>query len=380
MIYLDYAATTPMSDEALGVYDRVASRYFGNTKSLHDYGTTAAKLLEAARADIAGFINAEERGLFFTGGGSDSNILAIRSLLKGNADNGRHLVTTPTEHSSLNNLFNELENDGYEVTRLPLDKHGRVDLQALKESLRKDTVLASIHHANSEIGTVQDLKTIGELLKEKDVLFHSDCVQTFGKLPIDVEEFGLDSLSVSSHKIYGPKGVGACYIRPGANWKSLLPGTSHEQGFRPGTLNTPGIAAFATAAAEMMQDLEEELLRLEKLRDLFLQELGQQEYHLEGHPDHYLPNIIGLRFPGIEGQYLMLECNRKGLAISTGSACAVGQQTPSRSMVETGTQGEKALEFVRFSLGKPTTKKEIQVAVSDLKGILETHYQKIRGV
>lgn len=242
MIYLDYAATTPMSAEALQTYTKAASQYFGNEQSLHDIGGTVSSLLQVCRKTFAEMIGGKEQGIFFTSGGSESNYLAIQSLL--NAQNKKHIITTPMEHASIRSYFQSLQSKGYTITEIPVDKNGLIRLIDLEEAITEDTVLASIQHGNSEIGTVQNIAEIGALLKKYNVLFHSDCVQTFGKLPIHVFEMGIDSLSVSAHKIYGPKGVGACYINPQVRWTQIFPGTSHEKGFRPGTVNVPGIAAF----------------------------------------------------------------------------------------------------------------------------------------
>ena len=380
MIYLDYAATTPMSKKALEVYGEVATQYYGNTSSIHDIGSTASQLLEASRKQIAELLNASPKGIYFTGGGSDSNYLAIRSLIKGNREKGNHLITTQTEHSSVRNTFKQLEEEGYEVTWLSVDDEGKVRPDELKDALREDTVLASIHHANSEIGTIQDVETLGEILQEHGVLFHTDCVQTFGKLPVDVKKLHIDSLSVSSHKIYGPKGVGAFYINPEKRWKPLVPNTSHEKGFRPGTLNTPGIVAFTTAAEAMHKSIEDEYQKLEQLRQRFLKGLRDKEWDVvvEGSDCARLPNIIGFRIPGMEGQYAMLECNRFGVAISTGSACSVGNQEPSKTMQALQRNRQEALEFMRVSLGKPTTEEEIDKSIDVFDKVLKQHFSKIK--
>lgn len=230
MIYLDYAATTPMSAEALQTYTKAATQYFGNEQSLHDIGGTASSLLQICRKTFAEMIGGKEQGVFFTSGGSESNYLAIQSLL--NARSGKHIITTPMEHASIRSYFQSLASQGYTITEIPVDKGGLIRLVDVEAAITEDTVLASIQHGNSEIGTVQNIAEIGLLLKKYNVLFHTDCVQTFGKLPIHVFEMGIDSLSVSAHKIYGPKGVGACYINPQVRWRQIFPGTSHEKGAR----------------------------------------------------------------------------------------------------------------------------------------------------
>lgn len=377
MIYFDYAATTPMSKEALETYTKAAINYFGNEQSLHDIGGTASSLLEACRRAFANTITGKEQGVFFTSGGSESNFLALQSLL--GAHHGNHIVTTPMEHASIRSYFHLLQTNGYTITEVPVDSCGLMDLEALENSITADTVLACIQHGNSEIGTVQPLAEIGTILKKHNVLFHTDCVQTFGKLPIDVEMMHIDSLSVSAHKLYGPKGVGACYINPNVRWRSAFPHTSHEKGFRPGTVNVPGIASFITAAEEMMRERKTEMNRLRNLRTYFIERLRATLHtiEVEGHSTSCLPHIIGVTIKGIEGQYTMLECNRYGIAISTGSACQIGKQEPSKTMLAIGKTAEEAKQYVRFSFGRHTTKEQIDTTI-DVLQILENQFY--RGV
>ncbi|WP_456278132.1 IscS subfamily cysteine desulfurase [Bacillus sp. AK128] len=375
MIYLDYAATTPMRDEAIQAFIEASKQFYGNPSSLHDIGTKATSLLDTCRGELAKLISAEPQGIYFTSGGSESNILAIRSLLHGSSKHGDHLITTKIEHSSVFNLFQQLEKEGYEVTYLSVDHNGQIDLDELKNSIKSTTVLASIHHANSEIGTVQPIEKIGKLLHDQKVLFHSDCVQTFGKLPINVKTSYIDSLSISSHKLYGPKGVGACYINPELQWAPYFEGTSHEKGFRPGTVNVPGIASFLSAAQLIHEEMTAESERLLKLRQLFLRGMKERDLPIEvtGHPTNTLPHILGVSIKGMEGQYAMLECNRYGLAISTGSACSVGKQAPSKTMLAIGKDASTAKQFVRLSFGKWTTEADIDHALNTLDKIIATY-------
>lgn len=379
MIYLDYAATTPMLDKALQIYNEVAKNYFGNSSSLHDIGSTANAILEQSRKTIAQYMNGDPCGVYFTSGGSESNYLAIHSLLKGNLEKGRHILTTDLEHSSIRNTLLDLNAEGYEVTSIPVDHFGRVDLDALEAAIRPDTVLATIHHGNSEIGTVQDLITIGEILNNHDILFHSDCVQTFGKIEIDVQQAKLDSISISSHKIYGPKGVGACYINPKRSWKSVISNTTHERGFRPGTVNVPGIAAFVTAAEEIFPIMKDEQIRFSKLRKKLIAGIQGEEWTItEVEPSNpiRLENIIGICVAGVEGQYMMLECNRHGIAISTGSACSVGLQKPAKTLLSIGKSKEEAKQYIRLSVGKFTTDDEIDETIDVFQKILTNHFHK----
>ncbi|MCF6136378.1 IscS subfamily cysteine desulfurase [Pseudalkalibacillus berkeleyi] len=371
MVYLDYAASTPISDSALRVFTESSKRFYGNASSLHDAGSHAKEMLEACRRQFAQFVNGESKGIYFTSGGSESNHLALQSLIRAHSVKGKHLITTSTEHPSVTNTFLLLENEGYHVTWLPVDSTGMIRIKDLEEAITEETILVSIGHANSEIGTIQPLAQIGNIVKEKGILFHSDCVQTFGKVPINVKELGLDSLSISSHKLYGPKGVGACYISPHIRWEPSIPGTSHESGFRQGTVNVPGIAAFTVAAEEMVNNIDRNNNHFLSLRKQLLSELVEENWVVyEGHPTHSLPSIIGLRVKGIEGQYMMLELNGKGYAISTGSACSTGKQAPSKTMISIGRSPDEARELIRISLGVTTTTDEIKGFISDIKIIL----------
>lgn len=379
MIYLDYAATTPMSDRAVEAYRKAAQSYFGNPSSIHDFGSSAREIVDKARDAIAGTINAKPRGIFFTGSGSEASQLAIQSLLKGHAGAGKHILTTAAEHSSIRYLVNVLKGEGFEVTYIPIDQLGSLDLDALENSIRGDTVLATFHHGNSEIGTLQDLEAIGAILDKHDVLFHTDTVQTFGKVPIDVQAAKVDSLSISAHKIYGPKGTGAVYMNPSAGWKSMIPGTTQEKGFRPGTVDVPSIAAFMTAALEVVDQMEEARSKDIRLRKLLVSRLEDLPYDItfEGSSEKELPNILGLRIHGMEGQYAMVECNRHGLAFSTGSACTVESSKPAATMSALGRSEQEALEFIRISLGKPTTEDEINRGVDILADVLEQHFAMV---
>lgn len=378
MIYLDNAATTPMSKEALEAYQQVARHYYGNSSSLHDYGSASANLLQTCRSELSRMISGKAEGIYFTSGGSESNYLAIRSLLKGNEQKGKHIITTQTEHASIHTLCNTLEKEGYEVTWLPVDSNGIIAISQLKAALREDTCLVTIHHANSETGILQPLEAIGSLLKEKNILFHSDCVQTFGKIRIDVEKLHLTSLSISAHKIYGPKGVGALYIDPKVSWKSPYQGATHESGMRPGTVDVPGVASFVTAAQVLEPLMQDRREKYEMLRIFFLKQIHKAwlPITIEGENLKGLPHILGLRIAGVEGQHVMLECNRKGIAISTGSACQVGSQSPSRTMLATGKTVDQAHEFIRISFGIHTTIKNLEVTLQALKEIIEERMKR----
>lgn len=361
MIYLDYAATTPMSATALEVYEQVARSFYGNPNSLHDIGSTALTLLEKARVELAELIGCEAEGVYFTSSGSDANITALQSMIKAHKQKGNHIITSQIEHSSINNLFKKLELEGFEITYVPVNEFGLIDPEDVKNAINDRTILASIHHANGEIGVVQQINAIGEILAKQSVLFHCDAVQALGKIPIDIRAAQIDSLSISSHKVYGPKGVGMAYMNPMMKWSPQIPGTSHEGGFRPGTVDVPGILSFATSTKMVCNDLIEENERIRGLRATLLQRFKELKLpiEMEGMIENNLPHVLGLRVLGIEGQYVMLECNRRGIAISTGSACQVGNQEPSRMMMALGKSEAEAKQFIRLSFGKYTTKEDI---------------------
>jgi cysteine desulfurase len=374
LIYLDYAATTPMSENALTIYMKAAKSAFGNSSSLHDIGGMAARTLQASRKIITDMIGGNEKGLYFTSGGSEANILAVQSLLNGIDHNKSHIITTQIEHSSLYTFFKGLQTKGYEVSFLKPNEQGFISVNDVTSKLRPNTGLVSIQHGNSEIGVIQPIKEIGLLLKNRGVLFHSDCVQTFGKLPINVEEIHVDAISISSHKIYGPKGIGAAYINPAVFWQPVIPGTTHESGFRPGTVDVPGAAAFATAAKDISVSMQTNIEHDLKLRKEFVDLLKPCKDRitlLNEKNENILPNILPLLVDGIEGQYMMLECNRFGYAISTGSACQVGMQAPSRTILALGYDEQKAKQYIRISLGAQTSSEEVQSFARQLINIIK---------
>lgn len=368
MKYFDYAATCPLDEEALEVYVRAATKVYGNSNSLHDIGSAASNLLENCRNEFARMLGVNSEGIYFTSGGSESNFLTIQALLSSALKDGKHIITSATEHSSVQSTLEKLKEKNYEVTILPLNSAGYIDVLRVKDSIREDTVLCCIQHGNPEIGTIQPIKEISLLCKENKILFHSDCVHTFGKVSLlEISQF-VDGLSISSHKFYGPKGVGVAYVHPSLNRKSYYPGASHEKGFRPGTLNVPGVAAMTIAAQKAEARLDAAFTHAQKLRDAFLQVLIPIKDTIIIYGSDYkrqIPYTVGMRVEGIEGQYMMLECNRYGFAISTGSACQIQLQSSSKTMKAMGITGKSAKEFIRISFGWDTSD-------SDVKELAET--------
>lgn len=375
MNYFDYAATCPLDQEAAEVYIKAATAYYGNTSSLHDTGTQANELLENCRNEMAQLLGVQKEGIFFTSGGSESNFLGIQSLLSSSLKKGKHIITGMAEHSSITNTMEKLITEQqYEVTALPLNQAGHIDIEQVKKALRKDTVLISIQHGNPEIGTLQPLKEIGSICKENQILLHSDCIQTFGKKDVRLVAQAVDSLSISGHKFYGPKGIGAVYIHPRLNWKRYYPGATHENGFRPGTVNVPAIAAMTVAAQKAYRHLDEHHSQSLRLREAFLHALEPIKKNCiiySGDEASQLPSTIGMRIKGIEGQLIMLECNRYGFAISTGSACQTGMQFSSKTMKALGITGKSAKEFIRISFGWETTINDAQLLGKTLAKIAE---------
>ncbi|MGX4668146.1 IscS subfamily cysteine desulfurase [Cerasibacillus sp. JNUCC 74] len=371
MKYFDYAATTPMDPEVLEVYQTVASTYWGNPSSLHQIGSQAKELLENSRMALAKLLHVPARGIYFTSGGTEANQLAITSLAFSQSHRGKHIITSMAEHSSVFSALGYLKGFGFEITHIPYLANGQLDFLALERAIRSDTILVTISHVNGEIGSIQPLAKISERLKQRQIMFHTDCVQSFGKIDLKPLFSLVDSFSISAHKIYGPKGVGAIFINPNYAVKGIFPFETHEHGLRGGTVNTPGIAAFAGAA---LKNTETDWSHVNALRKLFLDNLEKElksKYRILESPQQQIPHIIGLAFHGYEGQLIMLECNRKGFCISTGSACGQALSISGRTMIAMGYSEDEQKEFVRISFGKDTKKEDVIQLVQVLKNSIQ---------
>ncbi|WP_147534810.1 IscS subfamily cysteine desulfurase [Bacillus marasmi] len=376
MKYLDYAATGPLDEEAANIFVKIATQYYGNSNSLHDIGEEARTLLENCRNEFSQMLSVEKEGVYFTSGGSESNFLAIEALLTVKIKPGCHIITSLAEHSSVHNHLDRLCEQGYRVTKLPFNSSGIIDINLFQQSIEEDTVLAIFQHGNSEIGTIQPIAEIGRICKTKNILLHCDCVQTFGKLDVSKITPYLDSLSISGHKFYGPKGIGVAYIRPQLNIIPFFKNTTHEKGFRPGTINVPAITAMTVAAKKAINTLDQNQQRSDALRASFITSLQPIKDHITifgGPPHHQLPNIIGMSLDGIEGQWVLLECNRNGFAISTGSACHTGLLTPAQAMIALNITGKRAKEYFRISFGKDTTHDDMQTLAQLIINIFKQH-------
>lgn len=360
MIYFDFAATTPLDSEAAEVFIQASTEFFGNSSSLHDFGGQSQDLLENCREELASLLGVNKKGLYFTSGGSEGNFLAIEALLSAPKKTGKHIIAGMAEHSSIHGVLNRLE--GYSITYLPFDSSGLIDLEELEQTITPETVLVIVQHVNSEIGTIQPIEEIARICRKHDIYFHSDFVQSFGKIDLKKIAPLVSSFSFSGHKIYGPKGIGGVYVDPAIAWKAFFPGGSHERGFRPGTVNVPAIASMTAAAQKLNSQVVQCYDRFLELRTILVESLDpiKEIVHIyQADPDSQVPSIIGLRISGIEGQWMMLECNRYGFAISTGSACQIGMQAPAKVTHALGLSPQEAKEFIRISFGKTTKREDV---------------------
>ncbi|MBN1386263.1 cysteine desulfurase NifS [Candidatus Woesearchaeota archaeon] len=368
-VYLDNGATTRVADEVLKAMKPYYTDDYGNPSSTHTPGQRAREAVEKSRETIARRLNAGPEEIIFTSGGTESDNLAIRGVLKANPDK-RHIITSRIEHPAVLKTCRELEKNGYGVTWLDVDKYGLVDMDQLEASIKDDTALVSVIHGNNEIGTVQDIKGIGEICKEKNVIFHTDAVQSFTKEEIDVRKIPADLISMSAHKIHGPKGIGALYIRKGTGIKPVSSGGEHEFRMRPGTENVPGIVGFAEAV-RISSGIDKE--RIMMLRDRIIRRVLDEipDTRLNGHPKKRLCNNANITFSRIEGESIMLHLDLKGIQVSTGSACSSQSLEPSHVITALGLPPEDSHGSIRFTLSRYTTEGDIDYCVDELKPIIE---------
>ena len=373
-IYMDYASTTPVDPTVIEVMSSCMREVFGNTMSPHAWGMEAREALEKARETIASFIRANPMELIFTSSATESNNLAIKGAAFANKDKGKHIITSRIEHLSVLEPCRWLERNGFEITYLPVDRYGLVDPAEVEKAIRKDTILVSIMHANNEIGTIEPVREIGEICRSRDVYFHVDAAQSLGKLPIDVEKMSIDLLTISSHKIYGPKGVGALYVREGVKLEPLLHGGGHEYGLRSSTVNVPGAVGFAKACEIARDSMNEEAERLRRLCRRLIEGIMELDgAHLTGHPEKRLPTIASFWLEFIEGEALILELNERGIAASTGSACSSGKLEPSHVLLAIGLERRRAKNSLRLSIGRWTEESEIEYVTEALHEIAEKY-------
>jgi cysteine desulfurase len=374
-VYLDFNATTPVEPEVLDAMLPYFSAEFGNAASIHTPGQRARAAVETAREQVAALIGSRPQEIVFTSGGTESDNHAIFGIVSSSLTSFTsstsltshpHVITTAIEHEAVLNTCQALEKEGVRVTYLSTDREGLIDLDELQRAINPETVLITIMHANNELGTVQPLEEIGRIAKQADVYFHTDAVQSTGKIPIDVNAMGIDLLSLSGHKIYAPKGIGSLYVRGGTRLRQLLYGGHHQRGFRPGTENVAGIVGLGKAAEIARKSLAEDSQRVSALRDRLQQALLQRvpQSRVNGGGAPRTPNTTNLVFPGVEGEALLIALDLKGLACSTGAACSSGAVEPSHVLTAIGLQPEEARASLRFSLGRHTSAADIDFALT----------------
>jgi cysteine desulfurase len=373
-IYLDHAATTCIDERVLEAMIPYLRDVFGNPSSLHATGTMARLVLEHARVEIAASIGARREEIIFTSGGTESNNLALKGIAWANRDKGNHLVVSAIEHDCILNACEWLEEQGFRVSRIPVNESGVVDPDLLADSIGPETILVSVMYANNEIGTIQPIRAIGEVCKQSGIPFHTDACQAYGKIPVEVDADLLSLMTINSHKIYGPKGVGALYVRNGTKIGPLLHGGGQEIGLRSSTQNVPGIAGFAYAASLCMEEMKRETLRLSQMKRKLVRTLRDQydSVYFNGDPEHTLPGYLNFSFHGLEGETirLLLLLDELGFAVSAGSACSSNHKNHSASHVlqAIGRNPLEARGAIRLSMGRSTTEADLEAFTEALRG------------
>jgi cysteine desulfurase len=369
---MDYAATTPIDPRVVKAMLPYFTKKFGNTMSLHSFGREAKIAVEEARVKVADLMNVSPEEIIFTSSATESNNLALKGIAFANKDKGKHIITSKIEHECILESCKWLEKHGFEVTYLPVDNYGFVNPEDVEKAIRKDTILVSIMHANNEIGTIEPIEEIGKICKEKGVYFHTDAAQTFGKIEVDANKLNADLITVSSHKMYGPKGVAALFIRKGVKIEPLLHGGGHEFGLRSSTVNVPGIVGFGVACEISKAEMKKESERLTKLRDYLIKNvLKIENSHLNGHPTKRLPNNANFWFNFVDGESLIMELDYYGIAASTGSACSTSTLKPSHVLLAIGLKLHEADGSLRLSIGRWTNKKDVNYTIRILPKAIE---------
>ena len=375
-IYMDYAATTPVDKEVLKEMIPYFDKYYGNASSIHFFGKKAFNAVENAREQIAGLINSDSDEIIFTAGGTESDNIAIKGVAYKNnnkkGSKGYNIITSAIEHPAVLETCKHLEKQGFTVKYLSVDKYGFIDPAELEKSISKDTFLITIMFANNEIGTIEPIQEIGKIAKSHDVLLHTDAVQAICKVPIDVNKLNIDLLSISSHKIYGPKGVGALFIRKGTKLQTVTHGGGQEKGFRSSTHNSPGIVGLGKACELGKTRLEKDVAHMTNLRNLLIKEiLNIEQSYLNGHPKKRLANNAHFRFTAVEGESLNLMLDNKGIAAATGSACSSKKLQASHVLLAIGLDPAEAHGSLRLTLGRKNTKEEINFVANAIPGIVK---------
>ena len=373
-VYLDHTAGMPVDERVLKAMMPYFSQNYGNPSSVHFFGNIARNAINEARARLAELIGAEKKEeIIFTSGGTESNNLAIKGVAYRNKAKGNHIITSSIEHMSVINTCKHLSKQGFEVTYLPVDKYGIVDIQALEKGITDKTILVSIMYANGEIGTIEPIKEIGDLVHSKGAFFHVDAVAAAGQIPIDVQKENMDLVSISSNDMYGPRGVGALYIKTGTRIQPVIHGGGQERGLRSGTENLPGIVGMGKAAEIAKAEMKHEAERLSRLRDKFAKGVLDSipESYLNGHPTKRLPNNLNVRFSYIEGESLILSLDMEGVSCSSGSACTSKTLQPSHVLLGIGLKHEEAHGSLLFTLGKQNTEEDVKYVLDLLPRIVK---------
>jgi len=371
-IYLDYAATTPTHPEVMRAMLPYFTESFGNPSSIHSYGQEAKDAVERARSKVAALIGAKGEEIVFTGSGTEADNFAVKGVALSRLAKGNHIITSLIEHHAVLETCKFLEKQGFSITYLPVDGYGMVDPNNVKKAITKKTILISIMHANNECGTIEPLAEIGNIAREAEIYFHTDAVQTAGRIPLHVDNSNIDLISMSAHKLYGPKGVGALYIRKGTRISSFMHGGNQERGRRASTENVPGIVGFGKAAEIAEKEMLEEAQKLTALRGRLIEGIltGIEYTQLNGHPVKRLPNNVNVSINYVEGESVLLNLDLDGICASTGSACSSEDLEPSHVLMAMGLTHLQAHTSVRFTLGKWTTEEEINKVLEVLPGIV----------
>lgn len=372
-IYLDHAATTPVRKEVLDAMLPYFSEKFGNPSTIYSYGRDTKSAVEEAREKVAKALGAQPKEIFFTGSGTEADNWAVKGVAYANRQKGKHIITTNIEHHAILHTCQYLESDGFDVTYLPVDENGLVTADQVRAAIRPDTILISIMFANNEIGTIQPIAEIGKVAKEKGIYFHTDAVQAVGNVAIDVNELNIDLLSLSGHKFYGPKGVGALFVRKGVKITNFMHGGAQERGRRASTENVPAIVGLGRAIELAMQDMDECNKKLIALRDKTIAEIEKRIpfVKLNGDRQKRLPGNVNFSFEFIEGESLLLLLDMKGVAASSGSACTSGSLDPSHVLLAIGLPHEKAHGSLRITFGRENTEEDVDYLVEILPGIVQ---------
>lgn len=372
MIYLDNAATTRTAPEVVEAMLPYFTEFYGNASTVYEFGGKSKEAVSKAREMIAGTIGAKDNEIYFTAGGSESDNWAIKAAAEAYKTKGKHIITSKIEHHAVLHTCQWLEQNGYEVTYLDVDENGVVKLEQLKQAIRPDTILITIMFANNEIGTVEPVAEIGKIAREHGVLFHTDAVQAFGQLPINVDELNIDMLSGSAHKLNGPKGIGFLYIRKGVKIRSFVHGGAQERKRRAGTENVPGIVGFGKAAELAAANMDKRTAKEAELRDYLMERVMKEVpfTRVNGHRKNRLPNNVNFCFQFIEGESLLIMLDMEGICASSGSACTSGSLDPSHVLLAIGLPHEIAHGSLRLTLGADTTKEDIDVTVEAIKKIV----------